>query len=200
MIWKFLKTFFVTSLVFQIFKRIALHSWTSPQTWTATLVTVSDMNTHVRDNLLALKNPPGDIADINEAADYTTTSSTFTNIDGSDTEGILRHTITIAETFCWVWGNFTLSGSTSPMHVRFNITVNGTVYFADDGMFAVSLNTLANGGVRNVSFITKLTGLTAGSNIFRMQWKTSAGTATFYVGAGTSLMDVHPQFGVQEMS
>ena len=29
-------------------------AWTTPQTWTAALVTVAEFNTHIRDNLLAL--------------------------------------------------------------------------------------------------------------------------------------------------
>jgi hypothetical protein len=30
-------------------------AWTTPKTWTATTLTSSDMNAHVRDNLNALK-------------------------------------------------------------------------------------------------------------------------------------------------
>ena len=46
----------------------------------------------------------------------------------------------------------------------------------------------------NYSFSYIFTGLLAGSHTFKMQWQTSAGTATLY--AGTLLFDVREEIGV----
>ena len=51
-------------------------AWTAPKTWADDeLVTANVMNTHIRDNLNALKTPPSDHYKLNEASDYTTTST-----------------------------------------------------------------------------------------------------------------------------
>lgn len=56
--------------------------WTTPKTWaTGELVTAADLNLHVRDNLLALKNPPFASAYI--GVPVTTTSTTFVDITGA---------------------------------------------------------------------------------------------------------------------
>lgn len=59
-------------------------AWTTPKNWSATLVTVADLNTHIRDNLNALKTPPQDIYSTGAYAGASTTSSTFVNIDATN--------------------------------------------------------------------------------------------------------------------
>ena len=56
-------------------------AWTTPKTWTVDeVVGASDMNTHLRDNLVALKDPPSAIYD-GGTLTHTTTSSTFADVD-----------------------------------------------------------------------------------------------------------------------
>lgn len=59
-------------------------AWTTPKNWSAILVTVADLNTHIRDNLNALKTPPQDIYSTGAYAGANTTSSTFVNIDATN--------------------------------------------------------------------------------------------------------------------
>ena len=59
-------------------------AWTTPKTWADDeLVTANVMNTHVRDNLNALKAPPTARYELNRTSDYTTTSTSFVDVDGT---------------------------------------------------------------------------------------------------------------------
>lgn len=58
--------------------------WSTPKTWeTGTLVTASDLNTHLRDNLEALKNPPTVMHRFTPNPVVQITSTTFVDIDAS---------------------------------------------------------------------------------------------------------------------
>ena len=59
-------------------------AWTQPKTWASEPLTSSDLNTHLRDNLEILKDPPSDDNILNQGSDYTTTSTAFVNIDGTN--------------------------------------------------------------------------------------------------------------------
>lgn len=164
-------------------------TWTTPRTWsTGELVTASLLNTHLRDNLDALKNPPSDSYLANESANYTTTSTSFVDVDATNLV-------------------FTLDTGGGDVQVAFNGVVggNGTVYFdvevdgvrfaGDDG-----ITRTINGSTHALSFIILVEGLAAGSHTFKLQWKVSASTGTLYAGAGTANFDVHPQFWAREVS
>lgn len=163
-------------------------AWTSPKTWTAEVLTSSDLNTHLRDNLNALKSPPTDSYTFNEASDYQTSSSSYSNVDGTD----LSFTITTygGDIFFYFSG----TTSTSAGQIFFDVTVDGTRYGGDDGLCRVP-NTLTT-----TTLLVYITGVAAGSRTFALQWKCSSGTATLYAGAGTASNDVHGQAWVREMS
>jgi len=58
--------------------------WTTPKTWaTGELVTATDLNLHVRDNLDALKNPPTALTRYTPGTPFSTTSTTFVDIHSS---------------------------------------------------------------------------------------------------------------------
>ena len=170
-------------------------TWVTPRTWSAgELVTASIMNAHVRDNLNALKLPAGSYNTINEGADYTTNSTSFGDIDSTD----MAFTITTGGGDVLIF--FTASVlATASLTVSFDIheSVAGTQFFGNDGLvgYATTSTAISIG----VAFCARITGLSAASHTFKIQWKVSASTATMYAGAGTSNKDWHPQLFAFEL-
>lgn len=165
-------------------------TWTTPKTWvTGEPLTASDMNTHLRDNLEALKNPPSAQVTLNQASDYTTTATSFVDVDS----GVLSLTISThgGDVMVAFHGNV---GATSRVYL--NITADGVPIAGDDG---IASNT-GTGDNTLFSFVRLVTGLAPGPHTFRLQWKVNSGTATLYAGAGTANWDVHPQFWAREVS
>ncbi len=166
--------------------------WTTPKTWVnSEPLTAADLNTHLRDNLNALHAPPTAAFLANEVANYTTTSSTFVNIDNTDGKLSLTITTTGGDVMVGFVGYVYGSGNIGYLDVE----MDGTRIGSDDGL-AIFYNTIAT-----TSFVILKTGVSAGSHTFKLQWKiTAGGTATLYAGAGTSGADLHPQFWVREVS
>lgn len=168
-------------------------SYSSPRTWvTGETVTATLMNDEIRDNVGALKSPAHGYCNLDEATDYTTTSTSFSDIDSTD----LSMTLTTAggKLICWFTGVVTVTAN----RVALNVSIDGTNQFADDGL--IDAGSQLSGGTP-ITFIAILENVSAASHVFRLRWKvTAAATATMYNGAGTSGLDVHPQFGVLELA
>lgn len=163
-------------------------AWTDPKTWVAgDALTASLLNTEVKDNLNYLKGVHAE-ATLNETSDYTTTSTTFVDVDA--TEGKLQLTVTTngGDVLVHFHGAY-ISGATA----LFDIKVDGTRDGGNDGYTRI----VAQGPL---SFTRLITGLAADSHIFKLVWRVVSGTGTLAAGAGTANMDVHPQFWVREIS
>lgn len=165
-----------------------MSDWTTPKTWAVDeLVTASALNTHLRDNLNALKTPPSAHYESDEASDYTTTAGTWADVDATN----LALTITTHGGDVLVHFHGTLQGS--GQHVFLDVAVDGTREGGDDGILRVRQD-----DYEAVSFTRLISGLSAGEHTFKLQWKSSSGT--LFAGAGTSNLDLHPQFWVREVS
>lgn len=166
-------------------------TWVTPRTWVAgELVTAAIMNAHVRDELNALKTPASDVKNLTIGTDTTTTSTSFVDIDSTN----LAITFTTGGGDCMVGFTGTVSiGGT--YRVLFNVMIDGADAVATDGLVETAAATGAA-----VGFVYLATGLSAASHTFKLRWKVSGGTATFYRGAGTAGYDVHPQMWVREVS
>lgn len=176
-------------------------TWTIPKTWvTGEPLTAGDLNTHLRDNLEALKEPPTDHYAPDETADYSTTSNSFVDVDGTK----LALTITTNGGDVLVGFHGTVNGNNTGGVVRylhFDVEVDGQRVAGDDG--AVALGVPASTSVTApVSFVRLVTGLAAGTHTFKLQWRrnNTGVTGTLYAGAGTAGLDLHPQFWVREVS
>ena len=173
-------------------------AWTEPKTWTNEPLIASDMNTHIKDNLDALKTPPADQTVMNAGSDTTTTNTSWEAI-GAGTP-IYSVTITTAgdSVLAGFHGNFRHSAAGGRVYL--DIYVDGVAHAGDDGIIADNANTTGVPGV-SISFVRRITGLSAGSHTFILYWKiVTAGTVTHFTGAGTASADLHPQFWVAEMS
>lgn len=168
-------------------------AWTTPQTWAAgNPITDTELNREVRDNLNALKAPPTDSYSADEASDWSTSSTSFVAIDGTDLS--LSITTTGGDIFVHFHGNVAASVGAN---IYFQLVLDGVGVVGDDGHIAVNTGSGAPG--RPVSFSRLLTSVAAGAHTIFINWKTSAGTATLYGGAGTSGGDLHPQFFAREI-
>lgn len=170
-------------------------AYTQPTTRnTGDSITASVWNTDIVDNIIALKNPPSAQYTANEAANWTTTSTSFVDVDGTDLS--LAITTTGGDVMIGFHGNV----SSLNNYVWFDVTMDGTRIGTDDGFMGIYATSSTNIMVSPVSFVRLVTNVAAGSHTFKLQWKASAGTITLYAGAGTANGDVHPQFWVREVS
>ena len=169
-------------------------TWTAPKTWaTGELVTATDMNTYLRDELEFLKDPPTATYVLNEGSDYSTTSTSFVDVDGTN----LSLALTTAGGDVMI-GFFGLFRSSSTFQVHLDVAVDGARWGGDDGIVAMRVS--SNVPDREAGFVVLMQGLSAGAHTFDLQWKVSGGTMTLYAGAGTANADVHAQFWAREVS
>lgn len=155
-------------------------AWIQPKTWSSEPLIASDMNTHIRDNLNALKDPPTESYEFN--TNYSTTSTSFVDVDATN----LSLTITTT-------GGDVLIGAMLYHD-------NGRIYFdvtQDGARLGDSSHGLAssNGFEGMTTLLFLVTGLAAGTYTFNLQWK---------VGTGTRNLNLNPaptnQFWVREVS
>jgi hypothetical protein len=173
-------------------------AWTTPATWAVDqLVTADDLNTHLRDNLNALKTPPSAHYECDEGSDYTLTSAgAWYNVDASN----LAFTLTTSGGDVFVHFFGTLSHSNNSTAVYLDVDVDGSRVGGDDGL-VLSQGAYDANRAYAISFTCLITGLSADEHTFTLQWKRlGAATITLFAGAGTSGKDVHPQFWAREMS
>ena len=164
-------------------------AWTSPRTWVAgELVTAALMNAHVRDNLIALKDPPSEVDPGIGTSDYTTTSTSMVDIS-ADLSIVLATTGgDILIMLSGTWGTTT--------------TQDRSVDLVED---AVSLsrhsdgiaNPLRDSGTAHASMFFLSESPTAASHTYKPQWKTGGGTLKLFNG-GT--INVNPIFMAREVS
>lgn len=157
-------------------------------------MTASIMNAHVRDQLNALKTPAGGYNKLNLGSDITTTSTSFVDVDATE----------LALTFTTGGGDVMIffSGSvrnTASVRNYFDIyeSVAATRYGGDDGLiYTITSNATT---ATNASFAVRITGLSAASHTFKLQWKVASGTGVILAGAGTANEDLHPTFSAFEL-
>lgn len=148
-------------------------AWTVPMTWTnGLLVTNTHLNTHVRDNLNALKNPP--TATVQPATlTPATTSTSFVTVQGT----FFNHSLTTAANaavLCAFQGVITSSTNAT---VSFTLEVDGS-YVSGASTHGVWKFVNVGTGGAGVSLIWLVQGLSAAAHTFELFWKTSAGTLT----------------------
>lgn len=100
-------------------------AWTAPKTWTdGSVLTAAELNEQLRDNLNFLKAPDNDIKV--SVAEYSTTSTTFVDIDNTNLSASIT-TSAGAAVLCWF--QFPVYGAAAagvPTMIGFNINVDGS--------------------------------------------------------------------------
>lgn len=160
-------------------------------------LTKNQLAVALRDNMEALKFPPtASYLAKGRLTDYSTTSPSFTDIDGINMALSIMTTGDgnggNGDVFLCLNGTLYSSGA-SRIYIRF--LEDGNVLNADDGLL-VSDNT----GVRALCAQFFRFGATAGNHTYKCQWKVNTGTAVLLAGAGTSTRDCPALFWVREMT
>lgn len=170
-------------------------TWVAPRTWVTTeTVTAAMMNSDVRDNANALKTPAHGVCSIDEASDFTTTSTSFVDVDGAGSQ--LSMTITTGGGDVLVLFSGGIQVAAGGVAIYLTVGVDGVDTPGDDGI----TSTFGGSSPQNLSFAYIIEGLAAGAHTFVLRWKTGGvATATLYAGAGTATKDLHPQFSVWEI-
>lgn len=160
-------------------------AWTTPKTWSAETLTSTDMNTHIRDNLNYLKDTIAPNAEqyARTSGNYTTTSTTFTDVDGTNMSFSLTTTGGDVMVTCAGYGS---SGAGDAVTVGVFVTGLGTTTIVE----AESTN---NSDPVNVSFVYIFKDLAAGTYTFTLRYKGDGSTTTLY--AGNLLFDAREILG-----
>jgi len=165
-------------------------TYTAPRTWTTgELVTKTIMDTHIRDNFGAVSDPAYGMSTVDEASNYTTTGTSFANVDATDL--YLSFTTSGSDTVLAVFTCVLSFSGTGGNYIHIDLAVDGTAISGNDGLCAYGSSTAGT-----VSFQRLCTGLSAAAHNFAIQWKVTSGTGTMYAGAGTANLDMHPFFAV----
>ena len=171
--------------------------WTTPRTWViGELVTKTMLDTHLRDNLLALKDPPSAQVMRDNAGAYTTTSTTLVPVDDVN----LKATLTTygGDVLVWFAGTFSAASGTNMV---LDIRVDGTDRLGDgfDGLAAQALGTS-----KTIVAIPPVIvpGLDAGEHSFELLWRTTGATIRLHADttSGTALDNVPAILAAREVS
>ena len=161
-------------------------AYTIPKTWAVDeLLGATDMNTYVRDNVAALKNPPSFLtAFASGALVLSTTATTFTAISSALSASLGTYGGDIM-----VFIQLQLAGDTDTRRISLDWLVNGTALY---GAYAFGAGrawpgtTMATTGNTTVFGPLLVTGLASGTHVFQPVWKTDAGTAFTWATTGAA--------------
>ena len=170
----------------------------APRTWTANQrVTAAQLNEELRDNMLTLKNPPTEVyTTVGNASDYSTTSTSFADIDSTNMALTITTTGNGNGGASDVMIGFTGTlYSSSSIRIYIRILEDGVALNADDGLLVSEAS-----GVRPVSFMFLRANASVGEHTYKLQWRVSSGTGILLANAGTSTRDCKSQFWVREIS
>ncbi|GEM_PF-379305 len=178
-------------------------TWNTPITWLVDqLVTESDLNEQVRDNLNYLKGrvdtPATAHYTLTETTDYSTSSLTFVDVDN----------VKLALTLNTNGGDVLVSffgaiyaPNTQENAVYFDVAVNGVRRGGDEGVIMVASKNGSGLTIQTGTFAFTLlvTGLSAGTHTFKLQWRVLQYPMSLRSG-GTTPYNVRSQFWVREVS
>lgn len=169
-------------------------AWTTPPSWsTSQLVTATQMQV-LSDDLSYLLNRPGNAVKRDNGSNYTTTSTSFGDIDGTNLK------ITLACSGSAVLLAFTGSCTvTSGSYIMFDFDIDGT-RFASAGADGLTAHQLINANPSCICMAVIVTGLSAGSHVFKVQWRVSGGTGTLASGNGGAGADYITAFSAVEVA
>ncbi len=163
--------------------------WTAPATFTpGQIVTATDLNTNVRDNPLYLFTRPQQTILSNVGTDYTTTSTTFVDIDATNLK--ITKTLFGTAVLLGFTGSYALNNTAT---VYWDFDINGT-RFASGGTEGITGTPFSSTLGNLITLVVLVTGLTPGSNTFKIKWRVSANTATLFSGVAASGKDFLPDF------
>ena len=158
-------------------------AWTDPKTWASEPLISTDLNTHIRDNQNSLHSRVTNTALFTATAEYTTTSTSFADVDADD----FALTLTIESDTVLIGLGANAYNGTSGSTLFFGIAVDDVDQFTNG---ITGSNAQSSNDPGNSSFSTLLTGLTPGERTFKLRWK---------VGNNTGKLQADSTFWVREV-
>lgn len=171
-------------------------TYTTPKTWTNESLTAADMNTHLRDNMEAVKDPETHIYNANEASDLALTSTSWADVDATN----------FAASLTTNGGNIMIGlratvGVLATTGFFLDVMIDGVAEAGGDGLFEQVVTASANAVDGWVTFFHFTSALSAGLHVIKLRYKINvATTLTIHRHAGTVNADVMAQFFVREVS
>ena len=169
-------------------------AWTTPQTWTAALVTVADFNEQIRDNLDWLKSRPNDQYVGDGTGSYTVTATSPTKVS---TDFDLTITTTAS---CKVLVTFTASvvNAANTNNYALDVYLDGSSV-TPSNMDAIFVGSHASER-QYVAWTALIDVTSAGSHTFSLYgYVVSSGTLTLY-NDDSSAIQYTPVFSVMEVA
>jgi hypothetical protein len=157
-------------------------AWTTPKTWAVDeLVTATLLNTHLRDNLNYLLGGRVQNSILRDnSGNYTTTSTSFTDVDATN----LAITLALKGSRALVGFGGVVGHTSGGGWAAFDIDVGGTRHGNGFTYGLVRVATDDGGVSTGFSYVTLITGL-SGSTTFKLQWRTGSGTASLWSQSST---------------
>lgn len=176
-------------------------AWTAPMTATLNQTfTAAQWNTHIRDNLaeteagkattrgrLFVSLGANSITEAklfrgDDSSAKTTTSTSYTDLSGSGPA--ISNTIATGQTTTTVFWQCTMGNNTTTAASYVSVAVSGATTVAADDRWAIQTDGLnaastATDNLIRMAGFHRFTGLTAGTNIFTMKYRVTAGTGFF---------------------
>lgn len=171
-------------------------AWNSPPQFSGVLQTVTAFNSYIRDNLIALKDPPSGLSYVSGRNYQVAGAGAWTAVDTALVAGHLQHTITLAGTVAVAEFQGSVQPKVNNGEIGFNLAVNGVEYFPGAGI-AFWDPTAMSANVIPMSFRAILTGLTPGSLTVRLDWSATH-TAFLLFGTGVANRFMPIMFYVSE--
>lgn len=151
-------------------------AWTTPKTWSVDeLLSAANYNTHIRDNLNALKAPPSHVIERDNTALYSTTSTTMVAVDTTN----LRASITTTGGDVWVHFTGTIhADAATGRRAYFDLSIDGAAarYVGQGYAGGYCGGAVTSTIAQLVSIDWLITGLAAGAHTFDIMWMADAGT------------------------
>lgn len=177
-------------------------TWHAPITWHIDqLVTETDLNEQLRDNMTYLKErvdaPAFGLYHIQETVDYTVLNYAFVDVDP------VKLALTLntqgGDVLVGFFGTV-YAPNTADANVYFDVAVNGIRRGGSEGIILVSMKNGSGLPLLNspVAFTLWVTGLPVGTYTFKLQWKTNGQTVGLRSGGGG--LGIFSQFWAREMS
>lgn len=129
----------------------------------------------------------------NEGSDYTTSSTSFVDIDGTN----LALVVNTRGGDVQIGFTGIIAQGAGGVNTYLEVEADGAVVGGDDGIVAITSETAVF--KTNAAFTYVVSGLPPGKHTFVIQWKVFANTSTLFAGAGTANGDLHPQFWAKEV-
>lgn len=142
-------------------------AWSTPKTWGTEVLTSADMNQYIRDNQNYLKDALGSqtlpFENMPRNVTYSTNVTSWANVDPTNLTATLTTT-----------GGNVLLGLQASCRTHTSGQIDLRVAVDGNNIFYIRIQ--RNEYHNNASFVGVAYGLTAGSHVFSLQWKTTGGT------------------------